>query len=36
MNLKDVGRAGVDWIHLVHDGDHWRALMYAATKLRVL
>jgi hypothetical protein len=27
VDLKDIGRAGMDWIHLEYNGDHWRLLL---------
>jgi hypothetical protein len=35
MDLQKVLCAGVDWIELVRDRDRWRALVNAATNLRV-
>jgi len=35
MDLRDRGWDGVEWIHLAHDGDQWRALMNTVVKLRV-
>jgi hypothetical protein len=31
-----VGGGGVEWIHLAQDRDRWRAVVIAATNLRVL
>jgi hypothetical protein len=25
--LKQIGWKGVDWIYLIQNGDHWRALV---------
>jgi hypothetical protein len=30
------GEGDVEWIHLAHDRDHWRALVNAVMNLRVL
>jgi hypothetical protein len=27
MDLKEIGRKGVDWIHLPQDRDGWRVLV---------
>ena len=35
MDLQEVGRAGIDWIHLVQDKDRWRALVNVVMNLRV-
>jgi hypothetical protein len=35
MDLREVGRGGVDWIDLAQDKDRWRALVYTAMNLRV-
>jgi hypothetical protein len=35
MDLGDTDCAGVDWSDLVQDRDQWRALVFAAIKLRV-
>jgi hypothetical protein len=36
MDLREIGWGGVEWIHLVQDRDHWRALVNAVMNLRVL
>jgi hypothetical protein len=28
--LREIGWGGVDWVDLVHDRDHWRALVKTA------
>jgi hypothetical protein len=35
MNIKEAGREGIDWIHLVWDRDQWRALVNRAVNFRV-
>jgi hypothetical protein len=35
MNLREVGRDGMDWIDLVQDRDQWRALMNTVMNFRV-
>jgi hypothetical protein len=27
MELTEIGREGVDWIHLPHERDHWQAIV---------
>jgi hypothetical protein len=27
MDLREIERGGMDWIHLVHDRDQWRAVV---------
>ena len=34
MNLKEVGRGGMDWIELAEDRDRWRTLVNAVMNLR--
>ena len=34
MDLREVGRSGIDWIHLAQDRDRWRALVNAVMNLR--
>jgi hypothetical protein len=36
MNLGETDWGGVEWVHLAHDRDHWRAFVNAVMKLRVL
>jgi hypothetical protein len=35
MNLREIGRDGVDWIELAQDRDQWRALVNKVMNLRV-
>jgi hypothetical protein len=35
MDLREIGRGGMDWIDLAHDMDQWRALMNTAMNLLV-
>jgi hypothetical protein len=36
MDLREMGRGGVDWIDRAQDRDQWRALVNTVTNLRVL
>jgi hypothetical protein len=36
MDLREIGRVGVEWIHLAWDRDRWRSLLNAVMNLRVL
>jgi hypothetical protein len=36
INLKEIGRAGVDWAHLAEGRDEWRALVTTKINLDVL
>jgi hypothetical protein len=36
MDLGEIGRGGVEWIHLAQDRDHWWALVNAVMNLWVL
>jgi hypothetical protein len=35
MGLKEIGRGGIDWIHLAQDKDQRRALVNTEINLRV-
>jgi hypothetical protein len=35
MYLREIGWDGVDWVDLVQDRDHWRALVNTVMNLRV-
>jgi hypothetical protein len=35
MDLREVGRDGMDWIDLAEDMDQWRALLSTVMNLRV-
>jgi hypothetical protein len=35
MDLREMGWNGVDWIDVVQDRDHWRALLGTVMNLRV-
>jgi len=35
MDLRDMGREVVDWMHLVQDRNQWRTLVNAVMNLRV-
>jgi hypothetical protein len=36
INLSEIGRESVEWIHMAHDRDRWRALVNTVMNLRVL
>jgi hypothetical protein len=36
MDLRKIGRDGMDWIDLAQDRGRWRALVNTAMDLRVL
>jgi hypothetical protein len=35
MDHREIGRDGMNWIHLAQDRDQWRALVNTVTNLRV-
>jgi hypothetical protein len=35
MDLREIGRGGMDWIHLAQDRDQWRALVNMVMNLQV-
>jgi hypothetical protein len=35
MDLREIGRDGIDWINLAQDRDQWRALVKAVMNLWV-
>jgi len=35
MNLKEIGREGVDWMHLAQVLDEYQAIENTVTKFRV-
>jgi hypothetical protein len=35
MDLREIGRDGMDWIDLVENKDQWRALLNTVMNLRV-
>jgi hypothetical protein len=35
MDLREIGRDGVDWIDMAQDRDKWRALVNTVLNLRV-
>jgi hypothetical protein len=35
MDLREIGRGGIDWIDLAEDRDQWRALVNKVMNLRV-
>jgi hypothetical protein len=35
VDLREIGRGGVDWIDLAQDRDRWRTLVNTVIKLRV-
>jgi hypothetical protein len=35
IDLREIGWGGMDWIHLVQEREHWRALMNMLMSLRV-
>jgi hypothetical protein len=35
MDFREIGRGGMDWIHLAQDRDQWRALVNTVLNHRV-
>jgi len=35
MDLREIGREGVDWMRLAQDKDRWRAFVNTVMNLRV-
>lgn len=35
VDLRELGRAGVEWIHVAQNKDHWKALVITVMILRV-
>jgi hypothetical protein len=35
MDLTEIGRGGMDWIHLAQDRNQWRTHVNFVTNLRV-
>jgi hypothetical protein len=35
MDLREIGWAGIDWINLAQDRDHWRVLVNTVMNHRV-
>jgi hypothetical protein len=35
MDLREIGRDGVDWTDIAQDRDQWRALLNTVLNLRV-
>jgi hypothetical protein len=35
MDITETGFEGVDWMHLAHDRDQWRALVNTVMNLRI-
>jgi len=33
MDLRELRWEGMDWIHMAHDKDQWRALVYTVMNL---
>jgi hypothetical protein len=35
MDIREIGRGGMDWIHLAQGGDQWRVLVNTVMNIRV-
>jgi hypothetical protein len=35
MDMREICLDGVDWIHLPHDSDQWRALLNPVVNLQI-
>jgi hypothetical protein len=35
MNVRKIGREGVDWMYLAEDRDQWRAVVNTVMNLRI-
>jgi hypothetical protein len=35
MDFREIGWAGMDWIHLIQDWDQWRTFVYTVMNLQV-
>jgi hypothetical protein len=35
LDLREIGRSGMDWIHLAQDRDQWRAAVNTVMNLAV-
>jgi len=35
MDLREIGRQGVEWMHVVQDRHQWRALLNTAMNFRI-
>jgi hypothetical protein len=35
INLREIGKGGMDWIELTQDRDQWRALVNKVMNLRI-
>jgi len=35
MDLREIGREGVDWMHMVQERDQWRTIMGTVMNLGV-
>jgi hypothetical protein len=35
IDFREIGREGVNWVHLAQDGDQWRAMMNTVLDFRI-